>query len=90
LRARKFRAKKATMGKWRGSGGRSWRGPPLEEWERQEALRVVAQVAVALDGADFDRDVAPIFRRLTPKQRGLVQRALQLLERILEDPPSET
>jgi hypothetical protein len=43
--------------------------PPLEDWSRAEALREVLRVARGLDGEDFERDVLPRLRRLTPDQR---------------------
>jgi hypothetical protein len=55
--------------------------PPLEEWERVEAVRSLARILEVLDeGLDFVEDVAPVLRRLTRVQRGFVEEALLDLE----------
>ena len=49
--------------------------PALAEWEEEGALRELVRLAVGLTYEDFDRDVLPRLRRLTPAQRAMVRRA---------------
>jgi hypothetical protein len=71
----------------RRNGPPPWSEPQLETWERQEALRVVAAIAAAVERGDFDRNVDPLLRRLTQGQRVVVHQALILLDRTLGEPP---
>ncbi len=51
--------------------------PPLDRWSRDEALREAARIARRLPFEDYDRDVRPRLRRLTPAQRVLVRDTLR-------------
>jgi hypothetical protein len=55
--------------------------PPIERWAREEALRQLARIATAMDQSrDFEREVAPLLRRLTAKQLAIVEGWLGVLD----------
>jgi hypothetical protein len=56
-------------------------GLPIEYWAREEALREAARIVRRLPFEDYDRDVRPRLRRLTPAQRALVHETLRRLAR---------
>jgi hypothetical protein len=51
--------------------------PPLDRWSREEALREAIRIARRLPFEDYDRDVRPRLRRLTPAQQVLVRDTLR-------------
>jgi hypothetical protein len=55
--------------------------PPIEDWSRDEALREAARIVRRLPFEDYERDVQPRLRRLTPGQRQLVSETLRRLAR---------
>jgi len=56
-------------------------GVPIDDWAREEALREAARIVRRLPFEDYDRDVRPRLRRLTPAQQALVRETLRRLAR---------
>jgi hypothetical protein len=61
--------------------------PPLDRWSREEALHEAARIVKRLPFEDYDRDVRPRLRRLTPAQRVLVRDTLRRLSSDWADLP---
>ena len=53
--------------------------PPIDDWAEQHALIEVFRIARERP-ADYEADVQPRLRRLTPEQRAILEAGLVLLE----------